>query len=57
MENYHFSLEEVQAMYKLILYMGWTPHDEGDEEIINVIKHISMIVEKNELVTKYHKAT
>jgi len=54
---YHFTPQEVHALYKLILYMGWIPHGEENEDMIAVVDHICKIVESNGMVTRDNKTT
>lgn len=52
--KYHFTPQEVQALYRFILYSGWIPRD--DDEIIATVKRVSEIAE-HELVTKPSQTT
>jgi hypothetical protein len=52
---YHFSPDEVLALYRLIHYMGWIPHD--DEEMIRVINHVCEIVKQNGMATGNNQTT
>ena len=51
---YHFTPEEVHALYRLIEH-EFTPRD--DKEIVQVINHITSIVRANELATRDSKTT
>lgn len=53
--HYNFTPIEVQALYRLILYMGWTPRN--DAEITDVINRISKIAESDELATRHNQTT
>lgn len=49
MPNYEFTIEEVKALYRLIWKMGWIPRD--DQDITNVIEHITEIVRANDMAS------
>ena len=48
--NYKFTPDEVHALYRLILYMGWIPND--DEEINDVVNHICKIAQTHDVANR-----
>lgn len=52
---YHFSPEEIYALYRLILYAGWMPRD--DSEITDIVNRICQIAKANGMASKHHKTT
>jgi hypothetical protein len=52
---YHFSPEEIYAIYKLILYIGWIPRN--DDKVTDAINHICKIVESDGMATRDNQTT
>jgi hypothetical protein len=46
---WNFTPEEVRALYRLIIYMGWMPRK--DDEITAVVNRICKIAQSDELAT------
>lgn len=53
--HYNFTPEEVQAMYRLIMYMGWIPRN--DDEIDKLVHRIMEIQKANDLATRDNQTT
>lgn len=48
MPNYEFTSEEVQAMYRLIMHIGWIPHNDDEiDKLVHRIMKIQKADDKN----------
>lgn len=56
MPNYEFTSEEVQAMYRLIMHIGWIPHN--DDEIDKLVHRVMDIIQaENDMAARDNQTT
>lgn len=52
---YHFTPQEVLALYELIMGMGWIPRK--NPAVTDVVNRVCKLAESDELATANHKTT